>query len=544
MEAEPMVRSPEIPADEAARLADLWALRILDSEPEERFDRISRLAKRLLGVETVVLSLVDAERQWFKSRINQPLEQTPREISFCGHAILDEAILYVPDATADERFHDNPLVTSPGGVRLYAGAPIHSSSGRRVGAFCAIDSRPRVLSDDDLACLRDLADLVERELQDRAADRWLAERRRGAEATTEGDDRRERVAEESLRRFFDLSAELFGIADSAGNLLDVNRAWSDVTGLLPEAILAQPMEALFHPDDVAEVRAAAARAAGGQSLAGFRCRLRGGDDAWHWLEWTVVADRALGGLYVVGRDVMLEMEIRAHLETLHDELRDRNRELDQFAYVVSHDLKAPLRAIASLSRFIEEDAGEGLADTTREHLEKMRGRVARMEAMVDGILRYSKAGRERADDRIDIARSARNVVDLLALRPGIRVEVAAGLPPIIGHRLQFEQVLANLIGNAAKYHDRDEGLVELLCEDAGSHWRFLVRDDGPGIDPAYHERIFTMFQTLQARDSYESTGIGLTIVQKIIGAHGGAIGVQSDGRRGTTFWFTWPKAAS
>jgi PAS domain S-box-containing protein len=518
-------------------------MHVLDSEPEKRFDRISRITQRLLGVETVVLSLVDADRQWFKSRINQPLQQTPRDISFCGHAILDDEILHIPDATADERFHDNPLVTSPGGVRLYAGAPIHSTAGRRLGAFCAIDSRPRALSEDDLACLRDLADLVERELQDRAAALWLAERR-GSVGRPEGllSDSRERVAEASLRRFFELSAELFCIADFAGNLLDVNRAWSDVTGLAPAAILALPFAALFHPDDVPEIQAAAGRAAAGQSLVGFRCRLRGGDDAWHWLDWTVTADRGHGQLYVAGRDVTLEVEVQAHLESLHEELRARNRELDQFAYVVSHDLKAPLRAIASLSRFIEEDAGERLDDVTRGHLDKMRDRVARLEAMIDGILRYTKAGRERGSERIDVAQAARNVVDLLSPRPGIRVDLAPDLPHVVGHALQFEQVLANLIGNAIKYHDRDEGRIELLVADAGRHWRFVVRDDGPGIDPSYHERIFSMFQTLQARDSYESTGIGLTIVQKIIKAHGGEIGVESDGKRGTTFWFTWPKA--
>lgn len=535
------MRPPELPADEAARLADLWALHVLDTEPEERFDRISRLAKRLLGVETVVLSLVDAERQWFKSRINQPVEQTPREISFCGHAILGDAILYVPDATADERFHDNPLVTSPGGVRLYAGAPIHSASGRRLGAFCAIDSHPRNLSDDDLTCLRDLADLVERELHDRAAARWLAERRRSAMPGEGIADRQERVAEASLRRFFALSAELFSIVEYSGKVLDVNRAWSVLTGLTPEAILAQPFVALFHPDDVPEIQAATAHAISGQSLVGFRCRLRGSDGVWHWLDWTVNVDRALGQFYVAGRDVTKEIETQARLQSLHDDLRDRNRELDQFAYVVSHDLKAPLRGIGSLSRFIEEDAGEKLDDVTLGHLEKMRGRVARLEAMIDGILRYTKAGRERGSERINAAQAAMNAVELLAPRPGIRIEIAADLPQLVGHALQFEQVLANLIGNAVKYHDREEGLVELLAEDAGHYWRFQVRDDGPGINPAHHDRIFNIFQTLRAQESYESTGIGLTIVQRIVKAHGGEIGLQSDGVRGTIFWFTWPK---
>lgn len=156
--------TPALPADESTRIDTLRSLNILDSSPEERFDRLTRLAKRLFGVPIALVSLVDADRQWFKSCLGLPVRETSRDISFCGHAILGDEILTIPDTLADERFHDNPLVTGAPNIRFYAGCPLSVPNGSKLGTLCLIDVEPRSLSADDRELLRDLARMAEQEL--------------------------------------------------------------------------------------------------------------------------------------------------------------------------------------------------------------------------------------------------------------------------------------------------------------------------------------------------------------------------------------------
>lgn len=155
---------PSIPANEQLRLHTLRSLNILDTSAEERFDRLTRLARRLFGVPIALVSLVDANRQWFKSCIGLSVTESQREISFCGHAILDDGILMVLDALLDERFHDNPLVTHDPGIRFYAGCPLSVANGGKLGTLCLIDVQPREFGEEDRALLRDLARMAEQEL--------------------------------------------------------------------------------------------------------------------------------------------------------------------------------------------------------------------------------------------------------------------------------------------------------------------------------------------------------------------------------------------
>ncbi|VBB05419.1 Hypothetical protein LUCI_0628 [Lucifera butyrica] len=233
---------------------------------------------------------------------------------------------------------------------------------------------------------------------------------------------------------------------------------------------------------------------------------------------------------------------RQELENSMVTLEKRNRELDQFAYVASHDLKAPLRAIANLSQWMEDDLGPVITGETRRHMELLRGRVKRMENLIEGILQYSRVGRiVTGAEPVDVEEMVQDIVQELEPLGGLSVRIEGSLPVITAERVRLRQVFANLIGNAVKYHNRPVGgNVVIAGKREDSCYAFTVADDGPGIAPVYHEKIFEMFQTLQPRDRVESTGVGLALVKKIVEGQGGQITVHSQEGEGATFCFTWP----
>lgn len=230
------------------------------------------------------------------------------------------------------------------------------------------------------------------------------------------------------------------------------------------------------------------------------------------------------------------------IQSRQRELERSNRELDHFAYVTSHDLKAPLRAIASLAQWIEEDLADDLTSEGKEQLEMLRGRVRRMEGLINGILEYSRIGRIDADvEEVDVGSLIREITDMIEVREGLRIEVQDGLPTLRTKRVRLQQVFANLITNAVKYHDKPTGVVRVGVNEVGNRYEFFVSDDGPGIAPRFQKKVFMIFQTLQARDQVESTGVGLALVKKIVEGEGGVVNLESEEGAGTTFRFTWPR---
>ncbi|WP_210463724.1 sensor histidine kinase [Rufibacter roseolus] len=229
------------------------------------------------------------------------------------------------------------------------------------------------------------------------------------------------------------------------------------------------------------------------------------------------------------------------IDNTFTELDSKNKELDQFAYVVSHDLKAPLRGIENASRWVEEDMGKELPSHIQEYLLMMRVRVHRMENLINGILALARIGRSHLEEgMVDVQALLFEVIDMLNPPQGFKVHLPERLPVVQGAKVELQQVFSNLLSNAIKYHHREHGNVTVTHQQLEDAHEFSVIDDGPGIEEEYHDRIFVLFQTLQERDAVESTGVGLAIVKKIIERRGGTIKVTSTLGKGSAFTFTWP----
>jgi chemotaxis family two-component system sensor kinase Cph1 len=256
--------------------------------------------------------------------------------------------------------------------------------------------------------------------------------------------------------------------------------------------------------------------------------------------WTAIEIESAAELRMAILDVALKHQIARRAA----ELEAANRELEDFAYVASHDLKAPLRVIDNVSHWLEEDLAAHLDDDARDSMRMLRERVKRMEKMLDDLLQYSRVGRTSEASSDGMVSGTDMVSDILALLSpsgDIKVTVGPGFSSIRLPRMPVQQILMNLISNALKHHHRKQGRVEVTVEDRGDVYAFAVKDDGPGIPAKYHDEIFKIFRTLKPRDQIEGSGMGLAIVRKHIEIAGGSIWLDSPEGGGSIFHFTWPK---
>ncbi len=238
----------------------------------------------------------------------------------------------------------------------------------------------------------------------------------------------------------------------------------------------------------------------------------------------------------------LNEELEQRVMTRTAQLEEANKELQEFASVVSHDLKEPLRAVKQLATWLATDYAHKIDETGQEYLSLIVSRVKRLDLFIEGILEYYRVGRaNECQEEIASMELVNDVIQSLAPPPQITIVIENTLPVIHGNQIRIMQVFQNLISNAIKYMDKHQGLITITGEDQEKCWLFRIADNGPGIEECHYKRIFKIFQTLQPRDQVESTGIGLTLVKKIIETHGGTIWVESKIGEGSAFYFTLPK---
>jgi PAS domain S-box-containing protein len=375
------------------------------------------------------------------------------------------------------------------------------------------------------------------------------------------------ASEELFRHTFEHTAIGFCHVALDGTLERANQKFCEIVGYTRAELSVLTFQSITEPADLDEDLALATQLLNGEireySLE-KRYIHKQGHHVWVNLTAAVVREMDIDGNVGIAKYFLAtitditdrkRLELLTHAQTddlqrlnsslilAQNQLKERNQELDSFVYMVSHDLKAPLRSISNLSEWIEEDLRDRVLEDERQQFELLRQRVKRMDALIDGLLHYSRVGAQDLErETVDVHQLVAETIDSLAPPASFGIEILSPLPTLATKRILLAQIFANLISNAIKHHHRADGRIEITADDLGDRYQFSIADDGPGIlNPEDRHRIFEMFQTLKPSVSNENTGIGLALVKKIVEGEGGRIWLDLDRANGACFCFTWPK---
>lgn len=528
------MKAPEFPDDEVDRVAALHRYAALDSPPSTSFDEITRLAALVLDVPIALVSMVDTQTQWFKAKFGLDVDRTGRDISFCGHAILDDGVLVVPDALADERFADNPLVTGPPHIRFYAGAPLRTPEGHRIGTLCVIDPEPREgITDPERKALVALASLVVDEFELRLKTAELEQR------------------DEEVSRYYEVmgaSTDYMGLATPEGVVLGLNPAALEMVGLPPDADVRGRSVAEFHSPEATRLILDV----------GFPQAIETGS-------WRGEADiRRIDGTVVPVDQIILchrdDAGEISYFSTVARDISERTEIVrlqqlqamkDEFVSTASHELRTPITAVvASLGMLADGVIGE-LPPGAQEVIDIALVNSNRLVRLVDDLLDLSKLTDGAGDlvmvdvATVELVDSAVAAVEPLAVASGVAIVVDDGTDggSIRVDPERFERALVNLVGNAVKY-STSGGTVTIGVRRTIDATEIEVVDEGIGIDPEVIPRLFDPFWRVDptANNAVGGTGLGLAITRRIVENHGGRIEVVSGLGEGARFRIVLPDA--
>ncbi|WP_395665356.1 ATP-binding protein [Methylocella sp.] len=352
-----------------------------------------------------------------------------------------------------------------------------------------------------------------------------------------------------LRATADTLPALVGYVDAqrrVGFLNDEFSRWFDFGATRVEDARGRALDDLFGVSGFPGANEALPAALGGEA-ARFECRLLRRGVGWRSLEAVFQPHKGPGGatlgVVTLFTDITDRKQMELRLARQTQDLRRSNEELEQFAYVASHDLKAPLRGIENLVTWIEEDLEGALEGDVASNMELLKSRVRRLESLLDDLLAYSRSGRgDLSAESVDVGALVAELAALVSPPEGFSISGASRLPTLVTPRAPLTQALQNLIGNAIKHHDRPhQGHVVVDATKRGEMIEFSVSDDGPGVPTRFRERVFGMFQTLRPRDEVEGSGMGLAIVKKLVERQGGRVWLaDGPGGQGLSVHFTWP----
>lgn len=539
-----MIAAP-IPNNEADRLDALTRYCVLDTPPEPAFDRLAWIAKHIFETPTALVSLIDRDRQWFKSRIGLEANETPRDISFCGHAVFHRGALVVPDATKDPRFSDNPLVTGPLGLRFYVGMPLINSGGFALGTLCVIDYQPRPEPQaEQMEALRLLANAVVDALELRATARVLSERQQEL-----------RLKTQVLQSIMDSISQGISAFDDNLKLIAWNKKFLELLDFPPElgregtdfsefiAHNARRGEyGVGDPDRQVAARVAIAR----QFLPHRIERVRPDGQ----IIDIVGTPMSIGGFVSTYTDVTDE---RRKAEMLREQLAERERTerlKTEFVSTVSHELRTPLTSISGALELLNSGILGKMPAKAKNMVRIAFNNSQRLIRLINDILDIERMESDRMpfDIKPHCLRPLieRAISDLSPFASSLSVELKLQCPA--GDLIaevdpnRFNQVITNLLSNATKFSPRGE-TVTVTLKRMGATVRVSVADCGPGIPKEFHSRVFEKFAQADGSDSRSQggTGLGLAIVKKIVERLRGAVGFETEDGTGTMFYVDLPE---
>ncbi|MHC4511685.1 MAG: sensor histidine kinase, partial [Planctomycetota bacterium] len=352
------------------------------------------------------------------------------------------------------------------------------------------------------------------------------------------------LVEDRYRTIFENSAVAITMADEQERLISWNRFTETFLGMSREDLYLRPVESLYTVEEWKRIRACNVRQKGMQHHLETRMIRKDGRVLDVDVSLTVLKDsegKATGSIGVI-RDISERKRADLKQAKLLKEVENINQELNDFASIVSHDLKAPLRGVKTLTNWILTDYADKLDEDGTENMNLLSSQVDWMYQLIEGVLEYSRVGRVKEEKVwVNLNELVPTIVEMVSPPENIAITVKSDLPMVMCEQTRMTQVFQNLLSNAIKYMNKPQGRVEVGCDEQEGFWKFSVADNGPGIEEKYFDKIFKIFQTLSPRDKSESTGVGLTIIKKIVELYGGRIWLESKVGDGSTFFFTLPK---